>query len=213
MNTYSKYCPNVFVAKCTEAHSRGEVIEIETRYGNSHEVEVHNFLYQKDGFFFYSITRTDGYNVQERARQKAERYANWAAAADKRSTQAFERSTAAVEGIPFGQPILVGHHSEKHHRAAVEKSWNAMDKSVEEGKKAALHTYKAEYWKGKESTINLSMPESVEYYEFKLEHAKLIHAKLIEKPELRAHDYSLTYAKKDVNNFKKLLETAKKLWE
>ena len=26
MNTYAKYCPNVFVAKCTERHEKGDII-------------------------------------------------------------------------------------------------------------------------------------------------------------------------------------------
>ena len=28
MNTYSKYVPNVFLAKCSEKHEKGEVIEV-----------------------------------------------------------------------------------------------------------------------------------------------------------------------------------------
>lgn len=42
----------------------------------------------------------------------------------------------AVEGIPMGQPILVGHHSERKHRRAVEKARRAMDKAVAEDAKA-----------------------------------------------------------------------------
>jgi len=46
------------------------------------------------------------------------------------ATSQFKRSDAAIEGIPFGQPILVGHHSEKRHRRALARSRAAMDKSV-----------------------------------------------------------------------------------
>lgn len=74
MNTYAKYCPNVFVAKCDEKHEKGEIITLSTRYGKENECEVWNFLYEKDGFFYYSITRADGFNCQERARAKAEKY-------------------------------------------------------------------------------------------------------------------------------------------
>lgn len=28
MNTYYKFCPNVFLAKCDEKHEKGEVIEV-----------------------------------------------------------------------------------------------------------------------------------------------------------------------------------------
>jgi hypothetical protein len=37
-----------------------------------------------------------------------------------------ERAREATRGIVFGQPILVGHHSEKRHRAALAKSDRAM---------------------------------------------------------------------------------------
>jgi len=48
----------------------------------------------------------------------------------------WERSRNATAGIPLGQPILVGHHSERRHRKAIERSHNAADKSLEATKKA-----------------------------------------------------------------------------
>jgi hypothetical protein len=70
---------------------------------------------------------------QEAKRQRLERAAEKARA---ESEAAFKRSRSLTEGIPFGQPILVGHHSEKRHRNAVEKSWNALGRGVEAGKRA-----------------------------------------------------------------------------
>ncbi len=32
---------------------------------------------------------------------------------------------------PFGEPIKVGHHSERRHRKAIDNAWNALGKSVE----------------------------------------------------------------------------------
>lgn len=43
---------------------------------------------------------------------------------------------AAVAGIPFGQPILVGHHSERRHRRAIERADQNMRQSIELDKKA-----------------------------------------------------------------------------
>lgn len=40
-------------------------------------------------------------------------------------------------GIPMGQPILVGHHSEKRHRKAIERADNAMRRAIETSNKAA----------------------------------------------------------------------------
>lgn len=41
-----------------------------------------------------------------------------------------------VSGIPLGQPILVGHHSEGRHRRAIAKADNAMRASIEADKRA-----------------------------------------------------------------------------
>ena len=77
MNTYSKYVPNVFLAKCSEKHEKGEVIEVTTKYGKENECIVFNLIYERDGFYYYSIVRADGFNVQEWAKQRAERRHEW----------------------------------------------------------------------------------------------------------------------------------------
>tara|TARA_R110001606_G_scaffold260183_2_gene407977 strand:- start:29348 stop:30268 length:921 start_codon:yes stop_codon:yes gene_type:complete len=218
MNTYKKFCPNVFVALCEEPHQKGDVIELTTKYQKTHECEVHNFLgylgTKEEPKFLYSITRTDGFNAQERAKNKAEKLKGYQANAETRSTEAWKKSdmSEANTGIPFGQPILVGHHSEGAHRRLIERSHRAMDKCVEEGKKAEEYQARADYWERQANVINLSMPESLEYYEFKLEEAKKHHELLKKDPSKRKHGYSLTYAKKEVNNNKKNLDIAVKLW-
>jgi len=88
-----------------------------------------------------------------------------------------------------------------------------MSKSVEFDKIAKELEYRAEYWKGKENEINLSMPESLEYYEIKLEQAKQRHEGLKNGSIEREHSFSLTYAKKEVNELTEKVLTAKKLWE
>ena len=65
MNTYYKFCPNVFLAKCDEKHEKGEIIEVTTKYGKENESIVFNLIFEKDGFYYYSIVRADGFNVQE----------------------------------------------------------------------------------------------------------------------------------------------------
>ncbi len=83
-------------------------------------------------------------NRKERQEARAERYRQYAENAEKRASSAFEASNKATEGIPFGQPILVGHHSESAHRRAVERANSAMDRSVQESEKAAYYRQKAE---------------------------------------------------------------------
>ncbi len=212
INTYAKYCPNVFIAKCPEKHEKGETIILTTQYGREHECIVYNLVFERDGFFYYSIVRADGFNAQERAKAKAEKYNTWAASAEKKSDQYYEASNEGKEFLSLGEPIKIGHHSERRHRALIERNWNRMGKSVEMSKKAKSHESKAEYWAAKSNDINLSIPESIEYYEYKLAQAKERHEGLKSGKIARDHSFSLTYAKKEVNDLQDKLNTAKKLW-
>lgn len=212
MNTYSKYAPTVFLAKCTEQHEKGDIINVTTKYGKDNESEVYNLIGEKDGFFYYSIVRADGFNIQERAKQKAERYSNWATSAENKSNSYYESSNEGKDFLSLGEPIKIGHHSEKRHRALIERNWSRMGKSVEYSNKAEQHESKAEYWEKRANDINLSMPESVEYFEYKLENAKEYHEGLKSGKIERSHSFSLTYAKKAVNDAESNLKMAKKLW-
>lgn len=212
-NTYHKYCPNVWIAKCTEKHEKGELIPVENKYGKENESIVFNLMGERDGFYYYSIVRADGYNVQERARAKAERYNRWAASAENKSQQYYEASNEGKDFLALGEPIKVGHHSEKRHRALIERNLERMGKSVEFSNKAEAHESKAEYWESKINTINLSMPESVEYFEYKAEKCREYHEGLKSGKYPREHSFSLTYAKKELNEAENNLKTSKKLWE
>lgn len=213
MNTYKKFCPNVFVAKCPEKHQRGETIILTTKRGKENEHIVHNLVGQTaDGHWCYSITRADGFNVQERAKRKAERLQGYADNAKKRSQAAYEASQEGKDFLSLAEPIKIGHHSEKRHRALIERNWNRMGKSVRESEKAEDYLARAEYWEGKQDEINLSMPESIEYFEYKLAEAQINHEGMKDGTIERSHSYSLTYAKKAVNEMKKKFELAKRLW-
>ncbi|MFC0994711.1 DUF3560 domain-containing protein, partial [Pasteurella multocida] len=74
MNTYAKFAPTVFVAKCTEKYNKGDITTITNKYGNEAEIEIHNLVKEQNGFFFYSFVRTDGLDTQERIKRKVERY-------------------------------------------------------------------------------------------------------------------------------------------
>lgn len=213
MNTYYKFQPNVFLAKSTERYKKDDVIQVETKYGKKNESIIFNLIFQRDGFFYYSIVRADSYNIQERAKEKAERYQKWAQAAEDKSTKAWEASHEGRDFLALAEPIKVGHHSEKRHRALIERNHNRMTKSVELSNKAKAHEDKADYWKRKENEINLSMPESVEFYEYKLEQAKEYQEGLKSGKYERSHSFSLTYATKTVNDLTEKFALAKRLWE
>ena len=212
MNTYSKYCPNVFVAKCEERHEKGETILVTTKYGKENEHIVHNLVLERGGFFYYSITRADGYNCQERAKRKAEKYEQAAINADRRSKEFFQKSEKHAGFLSLGEPIKVGHHSERRHRKMIEDAWNNTGKMVAEMDKAEAYRDKAEAWERHSEDINLSMPESIEYYRDRLEKATAYHQAMKEGKIERSHSYSLTYAKKAVNDAQKNYDIAVKLW-
>lgn len=88
---------------------------------------------------------------------KVDRYRQYAENARRRSSELYEASHNTVNDIPFGQPILVGHHSESRHRNALKRQDEKMRKSIEED-------YKAKYWQQRAN--------HVEYREKQLEHAK-----------------------------------------
>lgn len=68
-------------------------------------------------------------NKQNRRIKKAQYY--------RAQAQAFhEKSEQAVGGIPMGQPILIGHHSERRHRRAIETSHRNIRKSIDMSEKA-----------------------------------------------------------------------------
>ena len=212
MNTYYKYVPNVFLAKCDEKHERGEEIAVTTKYGKDNDCIVFNLIFERDGFYYYSIVRSDGFNIQEWAKCKAERRREWAASAERKSDEYYKRSNKDADFLSLGEPVKVGHHSERRHRKMIEECWNNTGKFVEYHDKAQEHERIAEYWEAKASTINLSMPESIDFYEQRLEVAKEYHEGLKSGKYPRDHSYSLAYAKKEVNELQKKYELAKKLW-
>jgi hypothetical protein len=212
MNTYYKFCPNVFLAKCDAKHEKGEVINVTTKYGKENESIVFNLMFERDGFYYYSIVRADGFNAQEWAKQRAERRRAWAESAERKSKEYFDKSNKDRDFLSLAEPIKVGHHSEKRHRKAIEDAWNNTGKAVAFSDKATEHESKAEYWDKRANTINLSMPESVDFYEHKLEVAKEYHEGVKSGKYPREHAYTLTYAKKAVNEAQKNFDLAKKLW-
>lgn len=83
-------------------------------------------------------------NYEERKANRLEAYQNLAAKNAQISNAQFERSHKLADVIPFGQPILVGHHSERGHRAHIKKIHNAMNASVEADKKSEYYRNKVE---------------------------------------------------------------------
>ena len=79
-------------------------------------------------------------SLVDRAAERAERFEEYSGkrASDANSARAAVASIA--DNIPFGQPILVGHHSERHARKAAERIENGMRRAVQMWETS-------EYWK------------------------------------------------------------------
>ena len=122
---------------------------------------------------------------KERAAARSEKMTDRAAKAQTKSETEYQRSNNATSGIPLGQPILVGHHSERGHRRALEKSDNAMRNSIEEHDKAEHYERRAKIAEKKASGDH-----SVAFISRRIEEAKT---------QIRSYDRLIQEAK-TVNN-------------
>ena len=82
-------------------------------------------------------------SLVDRAEERAERFEDYS---DKRLTDANRAHSAVKEiadNIPFGQPILVGHHSERHARKDAQRIENGMRRAVNMWKTSKYWTDRA----------------------------------------------------------------------
>jgi protein-L-isoaspartate O-methyltransferase len=82
-------------------------------------------------------------SLVERAEQRAERFDEYSDRRSADSAQASEAVRRLTEGIPLGQPILVGHHSERRARKDAERIENGMRKAVKMWETAQYWTDRA----------------------------------------------------------------------
>jgi ferritin-like metal-binding protein YciE len=75
----------------------------------------------------------------EKAENRIERFDSLIEKNNNESKANFKSASNMLAVLPMGQPILVGHHSEKRHRALIEKGDSVMRKGLE-------HLKKAEYY-------------------------------------------------------------------
>lgn len=99
-------------------------------------------------------------SLLERATERAERFDTYQESRTRDAENAAESVRRIADGIPFGQPILVGHHSERHARRDAEKIETGMRRAVK-------------------------MWETAQYWEDRAQGA-IRHAKYKERPDVRA---------------------------
>lgn len=79
------------------------------------------------------MSRSDFSERQERKKARLQKRAE---KAKQEADQAYEATDRIAKSIPFGQPILVGHHSERGHRADLERIDRGMRKAIDKNREA-----------------------------------------------------------------------------
>ena len=82
--------------------------------------------------------------AEAKRRDRAGKYADRAAKTNQKANDLFRQADKISERFYMGQPILVGHHSERGARAAQNRMHNKMDAAISEDKKAEYYAQKAE---------------------------------------------------------------------
>lgn len=85
-----------------------------------------------------------GNSYEERQEARRARYKERAERARQDANAKANRATTMADCIPFGQPILVGHHSEGRDRRFRARIGQVMTQAVEAGKKADYYDQKAD---------------------------------------------------------------------
>lgn len=111
-------------------------------------------------------------DFNERRENRIARCEELAIKNEKESTARHKTARSIGDHIPFGQPILVGHHSEGRHRRDIEKIDNNMRKSVEASGKAGYYADKAKHIEN-DTTIYSDDPEAVVKLKEKIAHLEL----------------------------------------
>jgi len=118
-------------------------------------------------------------NYHKRREARIELYQDLADKNAIKSTQLHDQVHKMADVIPFGQPILVGHYSEKRDRNYRERIWNKMDKAVETGKKAEYYAQKAASAENN-NAISSDDPDAIDALKEKLQNLKDSHKLMVE---------------------------------
>ena len=80
-----------------------------------------------------------GLTYRERRERRAARREEWADKRERKRDASLSQANRIADGIPPGQPILVGHHSERRHRRDLDRIDSGMRKGYEHDQMAKKH--------------------------------------------------------------------------
>lgn len=124
---------------------------------------------------------------EQKAAARAERMEDRAERAEKEARQRFNAAHAATAMIPMGQPILIGHHSEGRHRAALRRSDNNMRAGCEALDKAKHYDSRAEAAAYNASGEKWTDPA---YIGNRIEEAEALEREYLRRQEKYGHTYA-----------------------
>lgn len=132
---------------------------------------------------------------RERRQRKAERLREWADKRRAKSAAAFKGARKRLDCIPLGQPILVGHHSEKRHRRDLARIDGGFARGFEHERKAnEMESRAANIEDAADRAIYSDDPDAVEQLEARIaaleaqrDRAKAINKAIRKGPGWEAH--------------------------
>jgi hypothetical protein len=149
-------------------------------------------------------------DYNEKREQKKERLKKAIRNSEKKIEGLYNRQDEISKYIPFGQPILVGHHSEKRHRRDIERLNGFTRQSIEEGKKKEYLENKLESIENS-NIISSDDPEAILKLKDKLSKLQALQDKMKERNKLARKDstvegvpsYALRNNNQNMNTIKK----------
>lgn len=146
-------------------------------------------------------------DYEERRKQRIERYKELSMKAQERSSRYSNSNANRILQIAPGQPILVGHHSEKKHRKLIKRAQDDIRKSIEEDNKSKF--YKERVITAENSKVIYSDdPQAINKLKEKLERLEN------ERVSIKAREHStweLTNIGATIRETKKRIERLEKL--
>lgn len=144
-----------------------------------------------------------------RQQDKRERYALLAEKNAAKSTELWESAHKSLSFIPFGQPILVGHYSERPMRNHIEREHNKIRKSIELDEKAKYYVKKSEEYGT--NCISSDDPDALNKLRDKLSALILAHTIMKdENKKAKKNGESLPYATYQLTNSNARIKSTEK---
>ncbi len=144
------------------------------------------------------------HNFEERKQNRIDYAQAKAAKNDQLAEQLYKSAKQMADFIPFGQPILIGHHSEKRDRNFRKKIHNQFGQSFQAEEKARHYEHKAETIENS-TAIFSDDPQAIEKLKEKLNSLQTA------QEFMKAANKSIR--KKDKEGFLKIANATEKMWE